>query len=530
MAALPPMASVHDAMIACGVDDSAANEFQNRTQAARIATDIFFDSFETAAKMSITQLTSYFKTYTSLTIANGRIPLNPGIQNRIKAFVQWTRDEIRLGRNPSSVAYAPGDEARLLERMREHDLYIKESPQLAADAKPDKFTNDDDWDDFDRKFQAYLRLIPGNNGVPLKYVIRTNEVPDPMPQPDYLDEYINAAPLMGPTYIRDNQKVYTLFQALISHEQALSVIATQESTTDGRGVYWAVKTLFEGSGIMQNKVTNAEKTIRQIRYKGEIHPYMWWTKFEQELQKAHAILDADAGQRVYNDAMRLRQLQDKIQCDWLVNHKATVDAEIAKIPMTMTFVTALSIYRNAVNAKYPPGTTVQKRGGRRGVSEVKRGQGQEGSKNHGGHGRGGRGRRGGKRNHPDQETIVLRNRQQIQYHPSYLFSREELSQMTQGQRERLNRERAEYRERQGLPPRRNRQTQEQRIQALISEVATLRSNQEERSISNPPGNIETDNQTRISQVTTGTAGDSIIGGRNQQARQRQQRQQGGDRH
>ena len=95
MAALPAMSSVHDAMVACRVDDTAANEFDNRTQAARVATDVFFDSFEMVARKSITQLTSEFKTYTSLTVANGRIPLNPGIQNRIKAFIQWTRDEIR---------------------------------------------------------------------------------------------------------------------------------------------------------------------------------------------------------------------------------------------------------------------------------------------------------------------------------------------------------------------------------------------------------------------------------------------------
>ena len=94
MAALPPMSSVHDAMIACGVDNTAANEFEGRTQAARVATDIFFDSFETVARKSMKELTTEFKTYTSLTAANGRIPLNPGIQNRIKAFVQWTRDEI----------------------------------------------------------------------------------------------------------------------------------------------------------------------------------------------------------------------------------------------------------------------------------------------------------------------------------------------------------------------------------------------------------------------------------------------------
>ena len=66
MAALPPMSSVHDAMIACGVDNTAANEFEGRTQAARVATDIFFDSFETVARKSMKELTTEFKTYTSI--------------------------------------------------------------------------------------------------------------------------------------------------------------------------------------------------------------------------------------------------------------------------------------------------------------------------------------------------------------------------------------------------------------------------------------------------------------------------------
>ena len=173
------------------------------------------------------------------------------------------------------------------------------------------------------------------------------------------------------------------------------------------------------------------------------------------------------------------------------------------------------------------GLPYKRSGGRRGIAEVGRGRGQEGHNGNGRKGRGERGRRGRNRNHPDQETIVLQNQQRIQYHPSYLFSREELCQMTQGQRERLKRERAEYRERQGLPPRRNRQTQQQQIQALMSEVATLRTNQEQGSIMNPPGDINTDQQTRISQITVGTAGTGIIGGRNQQARQRQQNQRDG---
>lgn len=519
------MSSVHDAMISCGVDNTAAHAFNGSTQAARVATEVFFDSFNIVAKKTMEQLDSEWKTYASLTLANGKIALNPGIKNRIRAFVQWTRDEFRHGRDPAQTAYATGNEAQLLERMREHDKYITEAAQLAPDAKPEQFNNDDDWEEFDRKFQGYLRLRPGSNGVPLLYVIRPNEVPDPTPRNDYLDEYINSAPLHGQTYITDNRKVLVLLQALIKHERALSVIVTSNTTSDGRGVYFGIKEHFEGSGIMQTKVTNAEKTIRNLQYKGENPPYMWWTKFEQLLMKAYAVIDTDAGHRVYNNAQQLRTLQNKIHCDWLASHKSAIDADIARIPMTMTFPTAMTIYRNAVNRKYPPGAPTQKRSGRRGVAEVGKGRGHEGQNSHGGHGRGGRGGRGrrgtGIRNHPDQETIVLRNQQQIKYHPSYLFTREELKQMTQGQRDRLNRERAEYRQQQGLPPRQQRQSNRQQIQALMSEVATLRSNQEQQSAINPPEDISTGQNTQISQVTMGTAGGGIIGGRNQQARQRQ---------
>ena len=99
--------------------------------------------------------------------------------------------------------------------------------------------------------------------------------------------------------------------------------------------------------------------------------------------------------------------------------------------------------------------------------------------------------------------------------------------MTQGQRDRLKRERAEYRERQGISSRQQRTTQRQQIQALMSEVATLRSVQEQMSI---PGDINVNRRTDVSQVTTGSSGGGIIGGRNQQARQRQQRQQGEEGH
>eukprot|EP00978_Attheya_sp_CCMP212_P037862 scaffold182242_cov35-Attheya_sp.AAC.1 len=61
-----------------------------------------------------------FKSYSSLTIAQGQIQLSPGIQTRIKAFIQWTRDELHLGRNPSNVPFPAQMTADYIRRYKTH--------------------------------------------------------------------------------------------------------------------------------------------------------------------------------------------------------------------------------------------------------------------------------------------------------------------------------------------------------------------------------------------------------------------------
>mmetsp|Transcript_26087 Transcript_26087/g.37093 ORF Transcript_26087/g.37093 Transcript_26087/m.37093 type:complete len:160 (+) Transcript_26087:210-689(+) len=132
--------------------------------------------------------------------------------------------------------------------------------------------------------------------------------------------------------------------------------------------------------------------------------------------------------------------------------------------MTVTFKNTLTIYRTAVNTKFPNGQ--QTTGPRRhGISEVGRGRGGRGGRGNGGKGYGGRGNRqqnrqnlrhqgGGQqreRNHQDQETITLRNGDRIDYHSSYHFTNYEMDQMTQGQKDCLTRERSKYRERNNGP-------------------------------------------------------------------------------
>eukprot|EP00978_Attheya_sp_CCMP212_P045616 scaffold353478_cov28-Attheya_sp.AAC.1 len=73
--------------------------FNGATASARMALDMFNDSFHSCMDKMFDEVDQDFKSYSSLTIAQGQIRLLPGIRTRIKAFIQWMRDELRLGRN-----------------------------------------------------------------------------------------------------------------------------------------------------------------------------------------------------------------------------------------------------------------------------------------------------------------------------------------------------------------------------------------------------------------------------------------------
>ena len=79
------------------------------------------------------------------------------------------------------------------------------------------------WMDWVPTFLNYLRMIPGRNGVPLKYVCRQDDAPDATPQPDFLDEYVNNAPLAGNAYAIDNRQVYIFLTNLINLLRAMYV-------------------------------------------------------------------------------------------------------------------------------------------------------------------------------------------------------------------------------------------------------------------------------------------------------------------
>ena len=101
------------------------------TQAQRIADDIFDNRFASCMDITFKELDDHFKTYSDLTIAQGQICLCPGPHKNIKAFVQWTRDEIRLGRDPSNTPFPVHLVSNLIRRYKTHEKFQADTKTLS---------------------------------------------------------------------------------------------------------------------------------------------------------------------------------------------------------------------------------------------------------------------------------------------------------------------------------------------------------------------------------------------------------------
>ena len=121
----------------------------------------------------------------------------PSSKQNTKAFNQWMKDKFRIGVDPTTLAFPVNTVEELLRRVKPHKIFVARSDDIALAAKPDKFTKDTKWEDWAPSFLNYLCAIPGQAGVPLKKIVRDNELPDATPNVDFIDDYTMNAPLTG---------------------------------------------------------------------------------------------------------------------------------------------------------------------------------------------------------------------------------------------------------------------------------------------------------------------------------------------
>ena len=503
--------TVTDAIALCGVDNVQIH--QGMTRAARIAGDVFFDDFQSCMDKTMDELDSDFKTFSGLTAAQGQIRLLPGVKRSIKAFVQWTRDEIRLDRDPSLIAFPVAQTATLIRRHKSHAQFVAKAKTIVENAKPGPLNAKTKWEDWAPTFLNFLRSIPGRDGVPLKYICRENDAPDPTPNTDFLDDYVAMAPLAGEAFITDASEVMTYIVSFVAgNTTAESKIQRFSASSNGRLAYKALQAHYEGVGMNAIDILKADKILDSLFYAGEKKPHMWWEEFERQLSYAFNTYTRKEGRNVHSEEMKLRILTKKINADFLGHIKAAIMVEMTKTPVTMTFEQALANFRNEVNLKFPPemsGNTrtrriheTQQHGRGRGRGRG-RGDGRYG-RGYGGRGRGGYGGRGGgrsqgnqKRTRQDSKFVTLTDGRTIESHPSFNFPPDVWARLPEDEYQRLMELRRAYKQRR---------------------QASQASQNSQNSI--PP--VVGGAATQISAVTTDTnAQGTIMGGRNEQAQMRQ---------
>ena len=343
-------------LIQCGVPNDNVL-FNGHTKANRIANEIFNDDFNSCMDISHVDFETECKTYSGLTVNQGQIRLTPGTKRNIKAMIQWCRELIIVGSDPVSTPFNNNQQLNLMRRYKTHQLFKERSKEISTVAKPDKFTEDSKWGDWYPTFQNFLKSVPGMQGIPLSYVIRDNAAGAAAddPQLSFLDNFVQRAPLYGDAYSTDNSEVHTYIVYFTrGNSVAESKITSHGGNQNGRDDFIALKEHYEGVGINSVEVNKAENIIANLFYSGEKKPHMWWAEFEKVLNRSFAIVQKAENRAVHSNNMKLRILMGKVQADFLQQTKAALNIDMARIPMTLTYETAMTTFRNVVNNKYPP--------------------------------------------------------------------------------------------------------------------------------------------------------------------------------
>ena len=273
-----------------------------------------------------------------------------------------------------------------------------------------------------------------------------------------MDEYVNCAPLAGDAFNIDAAEVHTYIQSFINgNETAEAKILSYVDQNNGRLAFIALKEHYEGVGANSKELIIADKTLETLFYSGEKQPHMWWEEFEKQIIKAFTIYERNEGRNVFSDTHKLRILMRKIDADFLSQIKTSINLELTRDPVTITYDQALTTFRNEVNLKFPPQVGNTRRTRR--INEIEsyydgyhygnnygRGYGGRG-RGRGGRGRGGRNRGRGRGGNYPTRSVQLSDGSHIDVHPAFHFSPEVWDMIPLEERNRIRDERNEHRRR-----------------------------------------------------------------------------------
>ena len=274
--------------------------------------------------------------------ATSRISFGIARTKRLIGMMHWVQDHERVSLT-ASIAVGIGQPemrdawSKALERANSRSAVAKQAKATQAGADPGELKSDKGFYDWDDKWENYLSTIPGQNGVPLSYVVRVDSTPEYQPETPYvsfIDKSIGCAPHSGAAYISDKRKVH---QLLISH---LSTVMQQwiepvQKIQDGRVSYEALKNHCLGTGNVSRRVAHAEQMKKNLCYTDERRGN--FNQFLQKLSKMFLIFK-DEKEPMAEEA-KIRMLFEKINHPELKQAIAALEVQHDMNKMTYVQIT-----------------------------------------------------------------------------------------------------------------------------------------------------------------------------------------------
>ena len=236
--------SVHQILYWCGFTDNGPRN--------RIFNDSF-GSYEDIKLLKPSDVEMLAKDFASRPAAQ-RVFFGVRRTKRLKAAVHFVADFYRVSLTPTIVGEdnesfkAALDIA--MQRAEVRSKLEKQQDTAAKTASPGPLANERKWKEWETKFENYLSVIMGSNGVPLSYVIREDDAPpaDVSTFTNFTTRSIACAPLTGVHYEADRYSVYQQILAFTTGQPSEDWIKGTRRRADGRVSMKALRDHFSGEG------------------------------------------------------------------------------------------------------------------------------------------------------------------------------------------------------------------------------------------------------------------------------------------
>jgi hypothetical protein len=225
------------------------------------------------------------KNFRSHPTANQRFNVSAHTTKRLVQLTLWVKDKIRVGHDatfPNGTTQAQFVVA--LEEAQQRDKIRQERKKNAEGLSTLKIDpalkSSAGWDGWTDATKAALSIAYGSKGVPLLYVIRTNDAPrvifDDVDEhgniivPTWEEVAIEAAPLTGLDYEADRKTVHSFILNNVDEDSdAHAYVYPLVSKNDGRRDWRALENRYENEATIQARVNQANKTWDMLVYKNE---------------------------------------------------------------------------------------------------------------------------------------------------------------------------------------------------------------------------------------------------------------------